>query len=737
MPFGSGFGFMVSSASTASSAAAFLARWSSDGQGMVMDFADDQSVKIVDTSTPANNKDSSGIVSSAGALVGPGASLTYTSPSTKLCRQSSGLFLRQAHNLAPYSEDFGTGGSSTATGAGSAATLTSNYATGPYGEMTATRLQVSLNGGTSTSDISSGRITLAETAGASYVCDVWIKSTDGSSSYSMQLTDASGAGVAITVTGTWQKFTTGAVVAVGGASQPHYIRLRGGQTPTNANSADVLVSHWHIYRYPANTDYVKTTTAAVYTLPYEWNTSGECQGVLIEPAATNLLINNRTLASWAFSVSSAATTVTGISGVSNSATALTFSGAGYASYNFFGGAVASSTQWSGSAFMKKHASSSATVLTLGGPIGGFGSLDKVDGVAVTPAFGATNYIVNGTFTGGSSTGWTNLGSPTVSYAGNNLNLVSSSTNDYVSGATSGVTVGQLYRVTFDLTVNTVGQGIRIAMTGDGTRYTTSGSKTFYFIATANNQSLIVRPVGAVATDITIDNIVINQCTTEPTKFTLTDDWTRHSITISSGGDGNNQLTGLTIVGTEVAIADVDHTQWEATAYSTSPIETFASSLPRNADTIGMVGGFTPTALPLTAYAEIYMISNPFNFPCPFEVYSVPQSSNRVQIYHGNSANNYSNTFRVTSPAGSIGDGISSVVFERQTIVKMMAAVASGDSRAAVNNTLSSAVITTTLNPTFDRFSFSQDGGAQMVGYLRKFALFKTRLPDATIQSMTT
>lgn len=732
MPFGSGFGFMVSSASTASSAAAFLARWSSDGQGMVMDFADDQSVKIVDTSTPANNKDSSGIVSSAGALVGPGASLTYTSPSSKLCRQESGLFLRQAHNLCLQSETWTTTWNPAAPGGtGSAVTVTANYAANPIdGAMTAARLQFALNGGTSTSDISKIYQSILEVSGAKYSGYIWARSTDGTSSYNMHILSPAGA-TAVTVTGTWTKIAFSSVASIGSASNFGF-QLRGGQTPTHADSVDIIVHRAHKYREPANADYVRTTSAAVYAPPYKWNPSGVCQGVLIEPSATNLLINNRTLASWAFSVSSAATTVTGISGVSNSATALTFSGAGYASYNFFGGAVASSTQWSGSAFMKKHASSSATVLTLGGPIGGFGSLDKVDGVAVTPAFGATNYIVNGTFTGGSSTGWTNLGSPTVSYAGNNLNLVSSSTNDYVSGATSGVTVGQLYRVTFDLTVNTVGQGIRIAMTGDGTRYTTSGSKTFYFIATANNQSLIVRPVGAVATDITIDNIVINQCTTEPTKFTLTDDWTRHSITISSGGDGNNQLTGLTIVGTEVAIADVDHTQWEATAYSTSPIETFASSLSRNADAETQATSTFPwSATANTIYVEGKTPAS--SSKSVILQYDGGSSAARIRIERD--ASNNINAIITVSSVDQVTLNLGTVA--NSTSFKAAFAVKAGDYAGCLNGgtvqTSSYASIpTVTTKRTGASFA-----GEQWRGYVAKEAQFPSRLSNATLQSMTT
>lgn len=60
--------------------------------------ASDQSMVIKDTTTPANNYNSSGILS-GGALVGPGGKFTYASPSPKLCRQSDGTYKYGAHNL--------------------------------------------------------------------------------------------------------------------------------------------------------------------------------------------------------------------------------------------------------------------------------------------------------------------------------------------------------------------------------------------------------------------------------------------------------------------------------------------------------------------------------------------------------------------------------------------------------------------------------------------------------------
>ena len=64
---------------------------------------EDQSIAIRDTATPANNIASAGTVRN-GALVGPGAKITYTSPSPKLCKRSDGTYGYRAQNLYLNSE---------------------------------------------------------------------------------------------------------------------------------------------------------------------------------------------------------------------------------------------------------------------------------------------------------------------------------------------------------------------------------------------------------------------------------------------------------------------------------------------------------------------------------------------------------------------------------------------------------------------------------------------------------
>lgn len=70
--------------------------------GLAIDFSD-KSIIIKDTTTPANSYASSGDVVN-GALVGPGAKITYTSPSPKLCKKADGTYGYRAQNLYLNSE---------------------------------------------------------------------------------------------------------------------------------------------------------------------------------------------------------------------------------------------------------------------------------------------------------------------------------------------------------------------------------------------------------------------------------------------------------------------------------------------------------------------------------------------------------------------------------------------------------------------------------------------------------
>jgi hypothetical protein len=81
-----------------------------------------------------------------------------------------------------------------------------------------------------------------------------------------------------------------------------------------------------INRAPAQSGYIPTTTAAVYSLPRDYNpTTGAALGVLVEEARTNLCLysDDFTNAAWVKVNVTAAKTATGPDGVTNSASTLT------------------------------------------------------------------------------------------------------------------------------------------------------------------------------------------------------------------------------------------------------------------------------------------------------------------------------------------------------------------------------------------------------------------------------
>jgi len=123
-------------------------------------------------------------------------------------------------------------------GTGSVPTITDNFATAPDGTATAGRVQLALNGGNTSSDISSLRQNVANlTNGATYTHSVWLKSNTGSS-YVIQIIDSEGTSKTnITVTPTWQQFQISHLqTSVNGSWG---IWLRGANS--NSDSADILI----------------------------------------------------------------------------------------------------------------------------------------------------------------------------------------------------------------------------------------------------------------------------------------------------------------------------------------------------------------------------------------------------------------------------------------------------------------------------------------------------------------
>jgi hypothetical protein len=117
----------------------------------------------------------------------------------------------------------------------------------------------------------------------------------------MMLTQPDGNATAITVTPTWQLFSTSGAAAAGSVN--YGLRLRGGQTPANSNTADVLIWGARLHYGASALTYVPTTTAAVYSLPRDYNpTTLAALGVLVEEARTNLLLRSEEFLATAWAV---------------------------------------------------------------------------------------------------------------------------------------------------------------------------------------------------------------------------------------------------------------------------------------------------------------------------------------------------------------------------------------------------------------------------------------------------
>ena len=148
------------------------------------------------------------------------------------------------HNLLTYSEQFDNAAwIISPSGTGSVTKGTADAATAPDGTSTADRVIFDLAGGTTTGDIALLRQQNATTGGLTY--SVYLRSSDGLSSYTMQIILPDGNGSNITVTGSWQKFE---VSGTSSGNVNYGIRLRGGQSPANSDYADVLIWGAHLYR---------------------------------------------------------------------------------------------------------------------------------------------------------------------------------------------------------------------------------------------------------------------------------------------------------------------------------------------------------------------------------------------------------------------------------------------------------------------------------------------------------
>lgn len=213
----------------------------------------------------------SGSTSTAPSVV----TATRTGLATQL--NSAGNLVWNAHNLMTYSEDFSNAAwAKVNAGVGVVPVVTANVGIAPDGTETADRVQFDLNGGTTSGDTS--RLRGAFTNPSIATGRFWVKSNDGNT-YTIGFNLGNSLDH-VSVGQEWTLVDQNTSTAAG--ANAFDIQLRGAQTPTNSDTADLLIWGAHAYRsdlggmapvpltrrVAGSTTYVPTTSAAVY-LPRE------------------------------------------------------------------------------------------------------------------------------------------------------------------------------------------------------------------------------------------------------------------------------------------------------------------------------------------------------------------------------------------------------------------------------------------------------------------------------------
>lgn len=576
-------------------------------QGLALDFTDDYyftsqgfygSAAIKDTTTPANNYDSSPTKTASSLL-------TYTSPSVKMCMGPSGTLRYGAHNLAVQS------GTLTTTWAASQATITA-FGTPPAGYAQSFKIdETAVTNSHLLSQAVTGNI-VGATYSLGFVAKAGERSfcavSDGNSGCGNYFDLSNG-----TVGGT-TTFTapiSANITALGDGWYFCAITFAATSTTINARlflstngtavsyagvlANGIFASAAHLRRTPSDSTYLTTTTAARYALPLEWNSAGVAQGVLVEEARTNLCLqaSDLTNAVWIKTSATTAKTATGPDGVTNSATTLTASAAnGVALQNI----TSTSAARSGSVYLKRRTGTGAVSVAIGETTG-------------------SELVSNGTFAS-DITGWTNISSGTGSISWNASGWLNINTTDAsnIGQANQPVTTvaGKLYRISVTVPAGSGGTTFMRVGIGSGgaqlladTSIAANTTGSAVFVATSTTSHVGVYTTGTAVVGYA-DSISVLEVT-ESTIDLSSGNWVRGSIE-------NKTITNPCVaikLATSGDAVDVAYAQMESGAFITSPIETFAASVTRAADNVSLATSAFPYSSTQSTMAAYVYLSDPF------------------------------------------------------------------------------------------------------------------------------
>ena len=285
---------------TLSEAAQMLA---AETQGLAISFTDDAflgrdlfygSAEIKDTGTPANNY-SAAPDKTASSL------LTYTSPSVKMCLGPTGTYRYGAHNLCLRSEDV-TNGAWSAVGVTTPAidTITENSSSSTHGIAVTSNITIS-NGADYSFSVelkANGRryvAVFADGSGGTLGSAAGFDLQDGVLTNGTGSIEDAGSG--------WYRITLNRTASNTTARPAVYMRTTAGtlaETYLGNGASGIFIRKAHLRATPSDSTYLKTTSAARYALPIEFNTSNVSQGLLVEESRTNLALYSQTFdnAAW-------------------------------------------------------------------------------------------------------------------------------------------------------------------------------------------------------------------------------------------------------------------------------------------------------------------------------------------------------------------------------------------------------------------------------------------------------
>lgn len=731
--------------SVVNNAAALLATWSSDGQGLAIDFSD-QSIAITDTSTPANEFRSVGTVRD-GALVGPGAKITYTSPSPKLCKKADGTYGYRAQNLVLQSEDI------------SNASWTKTTATAAAAD------ELRETSASSTHTVSQN---ITSVAGATYVFSSEIKigltrtravlllQNTGATSGIYTVFDIDGAQIGVTSTAYGSGYTSSISPTItsmgdGWYKCTHYVTVNDttiqaairpdagagtaalNQSYLGVTSNGLYIRKVHVYLYPANTDYIKTTSAPLYDLPYDW--TGDKYYPLVEPAATNLGTFSR---SWPvhanyLPTNITRTQVTGIDGVANSAYAFeaTANNANAAGYTLE--TTVLDTQYTRSLFIKRLTGSGPVYVA---PNGWYGW--KGDG---TETVTGSNKITNGDFAA-NVTGWTVAGTPDGSNyfswnAGGYADFASNGGITAVSQGVSGLTHGKVYRLTASITV--ASGSLRLSVTGAAGGRSISASGTYHILAMADPVSSLTAHFSRQSGNLvcTIDDVVVQEVTSincDVSSQLVLNEWKRVTVPSYVAHGGNSaRIILIATSGDKIA---VDQHQIETGIVATSPIITAGATVTRAEDNLSIATSAFPfNAAAVTMFVEGDTAVANLAADRAFLQLSDGTNNNRL-IQHAVATTNVKNFFVAVGGATQANVNSGATV-AANTPHKFAASAAENDFRCSVDGVLGTPDTSGSMPAGITTLRLGRSAtGHHLRGYIRKVMVLPRTSTNAELQALT-